>query len=631
MRMLKLTLVATILAAFTAGCGDVQAPEADEQVVTPVTVPMPAANPDQPFMLKADQATVTYGGSLLMWDAAVTPTQIAAVAKASVDGRLLKAGNLSCRSVDLAPPQQQSADLTNRRRALAVQIERAKSDGTRIAQVLRPAVASWFEGRLADLKNKGEISTTDVKHARANFAAYCEYKIWELATNPLLKNKFDARPTPLQMCEPYYARAGLFKTDGTLCQDTGSRRDYFSCLWQQGVMETKVFKGKLDTAACDVVGLTRAAAITAWVGTDEFRQALFDTELADGIQSYGELLNAAILARGTIPSEVRAKYPFFADCKKAFKNDLAAPPAATWEYASLLDLKSIVEGPGDGTELYTLLPKNRAHSLLAQPITTFAQRTVTDAAVNDRLFNQNAQGTVRPGDYFYKLYLTAPDFAAVRAEEDQAVPADLRVAASRLDSELASVATQLANAEGVMAARVRDLSQATLAGVKAVIDPGATTLFMSLVISVSRTLTGLDVVLTLGDGMHSMVGCAPYNESTGCIPEADLAAGKLHKNFDLADYNLSSGKLTLDVKLDDLAAIGLQTAPRSSASPNFNALGPEVLGGRVLRLEGYANQVGGSLRIVTGKVLLVEAADRDGTALYEGSFSADDYASQINR
>jgi hypothetical protein len=621
-----------------AGCGSVEAPQAERQVVTPIPVPPAAASDEHPFMLAGESESVTYGGSVLFWDAGVTKEQIAAVAKASVEGRLQKAGNLNFINGELAAAKQQLNEVSAVRQELTGRVAKVKAEGGRLAAALRPSVGAWFENRLKELKLSGDVDAADVAHARTHFEAYCEYKVWELATNPVLENKFESRPTPLQMCEPYYARAGLLKADAGLCKETGNRRDFFGCLWQQGVLETKVFKGKLDTATCDAPGLTRAAAITSWIAMPEFRAALFDGELADGIQSYGTLLNEAILSRGTIPSELRDKYPFFKDCKKAFKNDLVLPDQPNWEYASLLDLKTIVEGTGDGTEVYSLLPKtgdatrdHARHEMLAKSITAFGQRNVTEAAVNDQIFNQNAQSTVRAGAYFFELYQKAPEFAAVRAAEANAVPEELRAEVARLDADHQAAVARVDAANATKTSRDGDLIGKTFAGVKAVMAPGATTLFMPLVFKVTKTAAALDVVITLGEpgkpGVHGMAGCAPIAPATSCWPvPSNLPA--LHKGFDFAAYDLSSGQLTLDVMLNDLAAIGLGHDPQTGTATSYNNLTQEALLNRVLRFEAVANKVDGALRIVTGKALIVDPLDRDGPVLHEGSFSADDYAAQ---
>ncbi len=97
----------------------------------------------------------------------------------------------------------------------------------------------------SDLASKFLLDVASRKSESFLFELYCESKIWERALDPrFVSESYSARPTPALVCEPFYETSGLLSESQPSCEqgkDISVPGNYFSCLWQEGVLKTKLF------------------------------------------------------------------------------------------------------------------------------------------------------------------------------------------------------------------------------------------------------------------------------------------------------------------------------------------------------------------------------------------------------
>jgi hypothetical protein len=120
------------------------------------------------------------------------------------------------------------------------------------------AARTWFTDLLTSLplELQNEASITDIK---TRFNNYCEAQIFSLATNKdfFLNSLFTERPSPEPLCEAVYEELGLISAESAECAPSESPRDYYRCLWHEGVAKTNIFKTSYTPAV--------QASLIAWI------------------------------------------------------------------------------------------------------------------------------------------------------------------------------------------------------------------------------------------------------------------------------------------------------------------------------------------------------------------------------
>jgi hypothetical protein len=112
---------------------------------------------------------------------------------------------------------------------------RAQEAGVGIEQ----GMSRWFDQQMPS-----QVSSEQIKRANQMFAIYCEAKVWERALEPsLMDARYQRRPSPSRLCENHYQEEKLFEYgDAVLCGPEVAGRDYFACLWSQGILKTSIFR-----------------------------------------------------------------------------------------------------------------------------------------------------------------------------------------------------------------------------------------------------------------------------------------------------------------------------------------------------------------------------------------------------
>jgi hypothetical protein len=229
--------------AIIQGCGF-------EKVKKPQNIRVEPANTGldgQGFALAGEAGSRNFAGSLLVWKPETTRQDVVAILNAT---RQYNEAYTRSRQVIASLYDNGLRDIDGRKSALL--IERAQGGGAagQGALALRDkkmsAASSWFEGRLDELEQVALGGTFDKDRARRIFVRYCDAKLWELATHPMVADgTFGVRPTPSPLCEQIYLDRDYFSAPQ--CQVTeGQPRSFFECIWESLSRTTFVTEGPLD-------------------------------------------------------------------------------------------------------------------------------------------------------------------------------------------------------------------------------------------------------------------------------------------------------------------------------------------------------------------------------------------------
>jgi hypothetical protein len=659
--------------------GDVGDAKLDAKPQTRAQFDVPSMDDEgAPLALSGNDSLAEYEGSLLFWDAEqVTPPQIAAIATSSTQSRLKKADFL-----DLAASTMPGLEAaTPQREAEARAIESSNSavaanaDPAKTREARKEFVDAWLDVRLDLAEAAGALDATTRGEVETQFQRYCEYKLWELATSRLIFQKFKERPTPLSLCEAYYAQRGYFQVTEAApeCAPANAAGDWFDCVWKQGVLKSTMLEQLAahmpEGSSCATSGAARVKAIEGWLapeadGSSLLRKMVADTNkfqnkrlaemlVQDGYPTLKSLLTASV------GRNFRTTFPYamgFANCPEAFAvkgqrgpDAVAAAiklnakdPATASSPVTVAELKSIGENnvPGQSEEsLFASLPGREAQALavfelVSKPLAAFGARLASDledavaASYDDSLTNWIETGAI-------PLPATHSGVLAIDVDEDEARENNQRPAFAALfnirNRLLQRYYPELWAAEGAAkeaveaakAALVAANEDENLSGASAASTPGATTSFQTMVLKLATARGKLSASLKVAADGREFKGCSDFEQLVAC-PEADEQAS----SFRSISFDGETGKLTLEAVLDDPATQGFTARPRGELGNKFNEIQPESLRGKTLRLEAYANRLGDVFRFVSGKAFLVDA---DGTTMHEGSFSADNYGAEKAR
>lgn len=200
--------------------------------------PIPFVVPESPigsgFGLSGEAPQGVFRGGLLFWSRSVNSEQIKTLLIANKETnqkyvRLQKYFSDFMRN-EVEPMR---ARVENRRRQYATS---KLLSHVRVAPLQAEKAASWYEREIRSLQSE----FPDFNRARTDrvFRAYCDAKIFDLASRSLLaKFNFTARPTPSAICESYY-KTKFF--DGPECASSESGKNYYRCIWNEGVARTDV-------------------------------------------------------------------------------------------------------------------------------------------------------------------------------------------------------------------------------------------------------------------------------------------------------------------------------------------------------------------------------------------------------
>lgn len=241
----KIFLASSIILG--AGCG-VDAEDQHGRKLEKPTMPKDT----QAFFLEDGEFDKTFNGSIIAWQNDVDADGVAGVAL--VSNQLIENGvaTLKYISKEVPPLKAEFDQLYREVEGKTIEFE------TKSYELAAHAAATWLAGADGKGGKFANITAEYVKltgaplpeqtyaQAKGWFVAYCEAKLWERATNKnLIYEEYRGRrPTPSAMCEGVYLSLGLINPEAELCRADSSYRNFFSCLWHEGVKKTMLWQAR---------------------------------------------------------------------------------------------------------------------------------------------------------------------------------------------------------------------------------------------------------------------------------------------------------------------------------------------------------------------------------------------------
>lgn len=654
------------LMALALSCG-IRMPKADPVASSPVELPRFPQNDQSAFALAAGPRAHNYTGNLLIWSPEVTPPLVQGVLDASIRTRKARAETLRLiqekwipakSALQLAEGLYQEVDKTY----LAALTAGFRAEAVR-KEVTQPTAKKWFDERLTELIQESAFEegwiASHEQEIRRNFAGYCDAKIWEFAVSRLATMPFMERPTPLGLCEDYYASANAdtgkkpYFQNETLCgrAPEGQGKNYFACLWQDGLLLTPQFRylegNAEETCIRGGPAGSKAAAIRAWAtGSPSLLERITQD---DAVRSK---LATAVMLAGSIPAStpdaLGKLYPELKSCQLAFRR-MDFDRTSRLEQASPGRLLAIGEAAGTATQPYPLdliprrIPADEEkdaadYGRLTRLVRMFGWRLPTDdgysVSVSDILFNQPLGFDLSERDPSLALKHNKdaiipdeaeradPAFRVFVAIKNQYVSAIYARRAAAMNAVMAQkkVVTTFDDALAARATLDQELSAAALRAVNA---PHTLSFFHTFGLRLLRDGTHLTASFTLG---RPITSCVDITSSSSCV---GLAIGEQDIRDGHLQFDPEANRLVMRVPLGDLAALGMSTAPRSDADlaraaidplVSFNDLTDKDLAEKTLEIMMYGNRLG-LLEFFTGDVFILDPAT--GEKLHLGSLNGD--------
>ena len=653
--------VLAMMFAVQAGCGRAKAPTVQPRgAVVPPAYPV---DPAQAFQLTDAKTSYEFNSNVLLWDEPTGP-QVQAILDVTKQTRIIRAEALDLIKKEIIPARQKLDELLALSVGAEQKIEAARDgrDLSAIRSYMHSVANTYVESTLDLMVSEHAITSADQAHAKMMWAGYCEGKLLEFAVSPLLTRLYAERPTPTALCDGYYASRNYF-ADTELCgpATTAAGKDYFSCVWNAGVIKSQLMPSPEVTTAPACAGaasVSRVQAISKWVardGSGPLRDLLRTDELIsrdDTIMTYARTLSAAILGGSNFNRALTTRSPELGKCRNAFNRfpgpippgrDVDKAGVPYWRQDNPTSLVAIGEGdPTASAQLrYYLLPQsndaavNRANfARLGAVIIPFAKRDVVAGALqpsysDEQLNMVSSQPALRTNQSYRDAVEGGPLLPLLGTLDTP----ELR----ELKLRLASAPAAVAQAQAEFDAKKDAFNKITLEGIRKNITEaaaigevdGASVFLNTYVMNIDRDGDKLRVRLTFEHMTEQVqVGCLTLSSGAPC----EVAPEVLGANGHVASvgFDRSSSLITLTFGLGEHPeSLGFPVHPRNIAGGDipFNAIAPAALVGKSFQIEVYGNQLR-DLPIVTGNAYIL---DTDGTSrLYSGSLTGDAFY-QIRR
>ncbi len=264
-----------MLATIIGACQKVSPPGVKKQHNG--TIDIPSSNTaDQPFNLAGQDSVVSLSGTILLWKDTVPAPTVTEMLKLSRDRRLAQAEYISA----LPDLNVSKIAVTEADKSLKDYISSYYENQH---EALLSESRTWFVDALNNVPEK-LLSASDKVVVKNKFKSFCEAKVFEAATMFFFvkNNLFSERPSPFALCEGVYSDMGLFSDASPLCAKSDAPKDYYECLWLEGVVKTNLFKTQYSPEdQAYLIGLV----------TQPNYQGLVLRDMLDDSSIYNELLD----------------------------------------------------------------------------------------------------------------------------------------------------------------------------------------------------------------------------------------------------------------------------------------------------------------------------------------------------
>jgi hypothetical protein len=663
---LRANLILLTLLPLGASCG-FKSPKADPVDAGKLEIPSFTQIDHGTFALSAEKTAHNFAGNFLIWSPTVTPQQVQNVLEASVNTRRERSSTLAMIKQEWIQTKRQLSRAQKRHQEIDQSYRTALTAGFRADKVrqdvTKPTARTWFDRRLAELSSDETNGDNWIRTNRSvieqSFKAYCDAKIWEFSLSKLAVMNYQERPTPLGLCEDYYASSDAvtgkkpYFQNPNLCGSASNKegKNYFACLWQDGLLLTPQFKyleGNPDeTCVRGGTPGSKAQAIASWtVGSPSVIERIIKDDLAR------PKLSSAVMGASSIPSStpdaLGRLYPELKACQLAFRRiDFDRTPR--FDQSSPGRLLAIGETDGLASQQYAfdLIPRripqdevkdSLDYQRLTRLVRMFGWRVPTGAnyslSVNDLMFNQPVGFDLSEDDPSRALQTNKdaiiPDdiekadpafriFVAVKNEYVSSIENKRAVASAALKESQ----NALSRVDEALASRATLDQELSVKGLRAVNALGAVSYFRTFALRLIREESQLTASLTLE---RPITVCIDVDSGAPCtglaISEDDIRSASLQ-------FGQEANKLVFQIPLENLNDLGFAPAVRSASDLDKSQLDPLIafndipeseLKGHMLEVIMYGNLLG-DLEFFSGDVFVLDPAT--GAKLKIGSLNGD--------
>ncbi len=615
---------------FLAACGS--KPIAEKQPHGVVSAPEYAPASERPLGLFGGKSILTYDGSLIIWASETSAQEIRPVMRSSREGREVKAQALNHLSKDVLTASK-AVDISRRslsgaEEALA-QYDQASGGQSNLREAKLAKAEVLVSGWISE-KAGPALNSADKRRVEALWHAYCDSKLWELAVSEQLKLNFAVRPSPSGLCEGYYA--GKYFTS-EICQPSPEGRNYFDCIWRDGVLKSDILTVNLRGASCkagDESAPIVGATLALWLDGEKslMREVLHGVDEA----SSRSLANV-IMSGDIIPRSLGRLYKPLADCRLAFARP-SSPSLPTTSEGVLAELEGIREESPNSLLMLgnsssglrgklPLLPTSDQSEGVVRLVRAFDVRMplegIGSVSYSDGLFNQpiGSKPYSLPEQRVREVE-GQPEFASILNAGDSPRRQEIKKGLSEAQGALATAVAKLAEAQRFYRQIARSKVDGNrLDSIAAVQAPRATSYFNSFQLVTEQDGDEVSVALEFSKPAERASGCVKAG-GIPCVGTQSLrGAGDIPLTLEL---DQTSSKLILKLSLDRPELRGFHVLARREGGVQFNDLSEQDLQGKILEIKFYFNTLSSILPFFTGEARVF---DQVGNEVYLGAVSGD--------
>jgi hypothetical protein len=597
--------------AALSGCG--KGADAEKQSVDTVGLPAFPAISDNVFALNGGKTSVSYKSTMLILNPTGNVNQLAGVISASEVARIKAAdaktfvGNEKEFDRRYGDSGTVVTDIKSKQEELKVFLTEAQGRAVPIPLADRQkAAADWFAGASAQLG----LSPDDNTKLQTIFAGYCDAKIVEFAAHPtfaaMAVDGYTERPSPNQLCENYYKERGYFQ--GESC----TNGDYFTCMWQEGVVKSGSLLTQNGTGLADLL----KPVFDDKAKTETFRQIL----MADEVVSAPHIKTAASIVKDAIFKKKVYFYTALQSGKPSIGTEASCQKLIAPEFGFICGM--FARTWKDRTPQSFLLDVEFNSALMV--VKDHADlKTISDSV---KFFGQRPTvGTPQSSNsdyYFHALVpgkaLTQPSAESLGLQQDAittinnlfidkvfSLNPDDRVIKDQKETELAALQKDLTFHRAERDRLTAVASEALRAGIRAANAGDVAFGFLAYRMTVTHNADIMRATITFED-FETQVFEACYDKTNRVSIDCPAGLGLAGETMRKAKLSLNpdKGRIEFSMVLDDPDAVGLGYKAKNETSPDyFMELTADRIKDTTLTFELYPNRMQNSLDILTGKAL----------------------------
>ena len=386
---MKFLIAVILIQLMSISCGRFTNVEPNEFNVETLNVPKEDDNNKNSFnIVENSKQKLEYESTILVWDSEATVKTMSKVINNTINRRNIGSNFVDFAYKNILSKSNLVSSLSNKKEKLITEKSKWLSDNTDNTDAMFQVGKSWFENRVKNLLVTGKISNIEKTYATNMFELYCDYKVWEFAVSALSLTEYSQRPTPLVLCENYYSKNNFFNS--SICTNSLSPKNYFNCLWNDGVMKTKFYKSSLSGSCKNSEYPSKQLALADWVESGVMKKIVGfaynnDPNVIDE-KEYAESIISRIFKGKRFKKSSSRKFGI--KCRDAFVN-------ANGNEDSLKNISKIIVNT-DSSEKYILLPQadrqksKLSYSYIAEPVALISNSLgVNNSSINDFLFNSS--------------------------------------------------------------------------------------------------------------------------------------------------------------------------------------------------------------------------------------------------